>query len=248
MSKRDSQILEILTSEKKVEVASLAERLGVSNVTMRKDLDALQSRGLVQREHGYALLSNPNDLSGRLAFHYEEKKRIARKAAELVPDGSTVMIENGSCCALLARELADTKTSVHIITNSAFIAAYVRDKASVQTTLLGGMMQRDSQVTVGPLVRLCAQEFLVEYAFVGVDGWVDGIGFMNNDQMRAEAIRAMAGQANQVVVVTESNKFGQHGTSHLRLEQWQLGVVTDSGLSDDYLQKLRKANVKVTLA
>ena len=91
MAKRDSQILEILTDAKRIDVAGLAVRLGVSNVTMRKDLDALQSRGLVIREHGHALLANPNDVSGRLAYHYEEKLRIAERAARLVSDGSTIM-------------------------------------------------------------------------------------------------------------------------------------------------------------
>lgn len=71
-------------------------------------------------------------------------------------DGSTVMVESGSCCALLARELADTKERVTIVTNSAFIANYVRDSTSVSCTLLGGSYQRDSQVMVGPLVRTCA--------------------------------------------------------------------------------------------
>lgn len=248
MSKRDSQILEILTREKKTEVASLAERLGVSNVTMRKDLDALQARGLVQREHGFALLTNPNDLSGRLAYHYEEKRRIARRAAQLVPDGSTVMIENGSCCALLARELADTKTGINIVTNSAFIAGYIRDSANVQTTLLGGMMQRDSQVTVGPLVQLCARQFLVDRLFIGVDGWVPGIGFTNNDQLRAEDIRVMAERAGEVVVVTESGKFGQHGPCRLHLEDFKVAVVTDDGISDEYRQQLAAAGVRLCLA
>ena len=72
MSKRDGKILEIVTAKKRVDVTSLAERLGVSAVTMRKDLDALQSKGLVVREHGYAMLANPNDVGGRLAYHYEE--------------------------------------------------------------------------------------------------------------------------------------------------------------------------------
>ena len=206
MSKRDGAILEILTAEQRIEVTALADRLGVSSVTMRKDLDALQGKGLVQREHGFALLVNPNDVAGRLARHYEEKRRIARKAAVLVPDGSTVMIESGSCCALLARELADVKSGVTIVTNSAFIAGYIRDSARVETVLLGGVAQRDSQVMVGPLVRMCAREFLVNRLFVGVDGWADGIGFTNGDQMRAEAVRAMAESAEEVVVLTESDK------------------------------------------
>ena len=160
MAKRDSRILSILTSRRRVEVSELSELLGVSEVTVRKDLDGLRERGLVVRQHGSATLSNLNDVGGRLAYHYDEKRRIAREAARLVRDDSTIMVESGSCCALLVRELADTRRGLTIVTNSAFIAGYVRDSANVSCTLLGGTYQRDSQVTVGPRLRagvLCGE-------------------------------------------------------------------------------------------
>ena len=248
MAKRDSIILHILTTEKRIEVASLAERLGVSTVTMRKDLDALQAKGLIVREHGFAMLANPNDVGGRLAYHYDEKLLIARRAAELVPDGGTVMVESGSCCALLARVLADTKQNVTVITNSAFIANYVRDSASVSCTLLGGTYQHDSQVMVGPLVHTCAQEFYVDRLFIGADGWIDGVGFTNADQMRADAVRSMAASASEVVVLTESEKFGQRAAVPMRLPGKRVSVITDENVSDEWRQSLERSGVTVTIA
>lgn len=247
MSKRVSQILEILTQEHKVEVAMLAEKLGVSSVTMRKDLDELQSKGFVRREHGYALLANPNDVAGRLAYHYEEKLRIAFKAAELVPDGATVMVENGSCCALLARRIADTREDVTIVTNSGFIADYVRDSPHVSVTLLGGNVQRDSQVTVGPLIRICAQEFLVDRLFIGADGWADGVGFTNADQMRAEAVRSMAESASEVVVLTESEKFGRRGAVPIRVKK-PITVVTDADIPEEARGGIAKLGIQLIIA
>ncbi len=248
MAKRDSTILQIVTDQKRVEVAYLAERLGVSTVTMRKDLDALQEKGLILREHGYAMLANPNDVGGRLAYHYDEKLLIARRASELVPDGATIMVESGSCCALLARVLADTKKNLTIITNSAFIASYVRDSAQVSCTLLGGTYQRDSQVMVGPLVRTCAQEFYVDRLFIGADGWIDGVGFTNADQMRADAVRSMAASASEVVVLTESEKFGQRGAIPMRLPGKQMSVITDGNIPDEWRQSLARSGVSVTIA
>ena len=78
MNERTNHILEILTDEKTAEVASLAQRLQVSQVTIRKDLDFLENKGLIHREHGYARLSNPDNMNGRLAYHYEAKKEIAQ--------------------------------------------------------------------------------------------------------------------------------------------------------------------------
>ena len=248
MSKRDARILETLTSQGKVEVAILSQQLGVSEVTVRKDLDALQAKGLVQRVHGFAQLANPNDVGGRLAYHYEEKRLIARRAAELVPDGSTIMVESGSCCALLARELADSANGVTIVTNSAFIANYVRDSARVSCVLLGGSYQRDSQVMVGPLVHTCAQEFYVDRLFIGADGWVEGAGFTNADQMRADAVRSMSESAAEVVVLTESEKFGQRGAIPMRLPGKQVSVITDERISDEWRQSLERSGVAVVLA
>ena len=248
MSKRDAQILELLTSEKKIEVSALAEHFGVSTVTMRKDLDSLQTRGLALREHGFALLSNPNDVAGRLAYHYEEKLRIAKRAAESVSDGATIMIESGSCCALLARELADTHQGVTIITNSVFISTYVRDSPNITTVLLGGTVQGDSQVTVGPLLRSCVTSFAVERLFIGADGWLDGIGFTNGDQFRAEAVLSMAESAAQVVVLTESEKFHQYEAVPLRFENKPLYLVTDAGISPADRRKVKKLGIHIALA
>lgn len=248
MGKRDTQILETLTSQGRAEVAYLSQLLGVSEVTVRKDLDALQAKGLIVREHGFAMLVNPNDVGGRLAYHYDEKCQIARAAAALVTDGSTVMVESGSCCALLARELADTKEGVTIVSNSAFIADYVRDSANVSVTLLGGTYQRDSQVMVGPLVHTCAQEFYVDRLFIGMDGWIEGVGPTNADQMRADAVRSMAESAAEVVILTESEKFGRHGAVPLRLASKPVTLVTDASIPDEWRHSVERSGVKVILA
>ncbi|MDO4537156.1 MAG: DeoR/GlpR family DNA-binding transcription regulator [Coriobacteriales bacterium] len=248
MGKRDGQILNILTTERRVEVSTLSVLLSVSEVTIRKDLDALQAQGLVIREHGFATLANPNDVGGRLAYHYDEKRLIARAAAKRVADGSTIMVESGSCCALLARELAETKDSVTIITNSAFVAAYVRNSAHVSCMLLGGSYQRDSQVMVGPLVRSCAQEFYVDQLFIGTDGWIADVGPTNADQMRADAVRSMAESAAEVIVLTESEKFGQRGAVPMRLPGKKISVVTDAKISDKWRACLRRNDIALTIA
>lgn len=160
MKNRTNKILELLTSEKRIEVSQLAEYLGVSQVTIRKDLDALEAKGIIKREHGHAVLCSTDDINGRIAYHYEEKKKIALKATELVHEGDTIMIESGSCCALLADTLTQLHKDLTIITNSAFIAEYIRGKSNFQIILLGGIYQQDSQVMVGPMVQECVSNFL----------------------------------------------------------------------------------------
>lgn len=248
---RETLILELLTAENKLEVSALAQQVGVSQVTMRKDLDELERRGIIVREHGYALLRSADDLQSRIAYHYEDKRRIAQRAAELVENGDTIMIESGSCCALLADVLAERRKDLTIITNSAFIAAYIRGKCSFQIILLGGIYQPDAQVMVGPMVRLCAEGFFVSHFFIGVDGYSDRTGFTNQDHMRAAAVRDMAQQAEKVVVLTESEKFSRRGVVPLNLPQTAPPqpriVVTNRSIPEESLASLQRKGVETIL-
>ena len=240
---RESQILELLSQRGRMEVSLLAGALGVSQVTVRKDLDALEGRGMLRREHGFAVLGSPDDVNNRLAVHYQEKRRIASRAAELVPPGEAVMIESGSCCALLAEEIAQNRPGASIITNSAFIASYIRRINGARVVLLGGDFQNDAQVMVGPILKVCAQQFYVERLFVGADGWSPEHGFAGGDHLRVQAVRDMAEHAKQVVVVTESEKFAQRGTVPLNCPV--SAVVTDGGLSQDQKRRLEEGGVAV---
>ena len=231
---RTSQILELLVKEKKIEVSELSAHLGVSQVTVRKDLDAMEAQGLITREHGFAVLSSTDDIKGRLAYHYEEKKKIALRAAELVKDGDTIMIESGSCCALLAATLAELRTGITIITNSAFIADYIHRSSDFQIILLGGIYQQDAQVMVGP-----------NRFFIGVDGWSARAGFTNQDQMRAQAVRDMARQVDQVIVLTESEKFDRHGTVPLNLKDQVKAVITDQNIEEQIVTELNALGIEV---
>lgn len=241
MNERQTKILDLLTKSKKIEVAKLSELLNVSQVTIRKDLVQLESSGIIIREHGYATINDSDDMNTRLAYHYENKQKIAKKAAELVNNGETVMIESGSCCALLALELVQTKRDITIITNSAFIADYVRKSGNVKIILLGGEYQNESQVMVGPITRKCVETFFVDKLFIGIDGFRKESGFTGNDYMRSETVKDMAKQAQRVIVVTDSVKFDQQGLVKLIDTKAIDTVITDENIpqeSESYLNEL----------
>lgn len=245
MNKRHLQILDLLTKYKKIEVTKLSEVLGVSQVTIRKDLAALESMGTVVREHGYATLNNSDDINTRLAYNYETKQEIAKRAVESIKDGETIIIESGSCCALVALEIAKTKKDVTMITNSAFIADYIRKYSTVKIVLLGGEYQNESQVMVGPMVRKCVEGFFVDKLFLGIDGFTFETGFTGRDYMRGEAIRDMAKQASNVIVVADSGKFGQKGVVGLLDTSRISKIYTDDGIPAEYEEYLKEKNIEV---
>lgn len=245
MNKRQSQILDLLTQNKKLKVTELSDVLNVSQVTIRKDLSALEESGIIVREHGYAKLNESDDINNRLAYHYDIKQKIAEKAVESIEDGETVMIESGSCCALVALEIAKTKKDVTLITNSAFIADYIRKTGNVRIILLGGEYQEESQVMVGPITRKCAEGFFVDKLFVGTDGFTKETGFTGNDYMRSEAVKDMAKQSSNVIVVTDSVKFQQKGVVSLLDTKKVSYVYTDSNIPEDAEEYLVENNIKV---
>jgi DeoR/GlpR family transcriptional regulator of sugar metabolism len=191
------------------------------------------------------VLSDTNDIQGRLAYHYEEKRKIAEAAAGLVSDGDTVMIENGSCCAILAETLAVSKKDLTLITNSVFIAEYIRKNASVEIILLGGIFQKDSEVMVGPMVRQCVENFWVDHFFIGIDGYSTKTGFTNKDQLRAQAVRDMAHQADHIIVLTESQKFLTHGTVPINVDDQISMLITDAAIPAGSETELVEKSIQV---
>ena len=245
---RQKKIIAWLVKNQKAEVSMLAKELNISQVTLRKDLDELEKAFIVRREHGYAELTSLDSIAGRLAYHFEEKTAIAAKALEQIQDNDTIMIESGSCCALLARQIAEKRKNVIIITNSAFIADYIRSYNSTEVVLLGGTYQRDSQCLVGPLVRDTAANYHVRYLFAGTDGWSESTGFTNRDQMRAQAVRDMAQSAETVILLTESEKFSQIGTVPLNIKNLPKAVITDPAIPLSAQETLKQQGIEVILA
>ena len=241
---RHTKLLNIVNNKKRVAVTELAQALDVSEVTIRKDLSTLEHLGLLRREHGYAAMAQSDDIANHLSFNYETKHKIAMRAADTVHNGETIMIESGSCCTLLAEELAMNRRDVTIITNSAFIAAFVRKSPGVHIILLGGEYQNESQVMVGPMIKKCVNDFYVDKLFVGTDGFNKN-GFMSNNLMRAEAIRTMSKKAKRIIILTESVKFIQTGVVSLFPFEAVDSVFTDDGIAADAAQQLHVGNTHV---
>ena len=238
MNARHTKILNLISDRKKITVAELSEILHVSEVTMRKDLSLLEKNNLLRRSHGFAMMTETDDVGSRIVFNYEIKKRIAQKVLETIEDGETVMIESGSCCALLAEEIVTNRRDVTIITNSVFIASFIRKIVGTHLILLGGDFQNEAQVMVGPLVKKCVQNFFVDKFFCGTDGFNDS-GAMSGDLMRAEAVRNMAEVAKRTIILTESKKFSQLGVVNLLPYEQISAIYTDKEIKTAAAQNLK---------
>ena len=243
MKERRIKILDYVTSKEKIKVAELAKLMNVSEVTIRTDLQALEDKGLLTRIHGGAISKLGDNVSNRLKYNYQIKKSIAAKAAEMVSEGETVMIESGSTNAILAQMLAETRR-ISIITNSFFIADFINGMPNAHLLLLGGDFQNEPQVCYGPLTIQAMQNFFVDKVFIGTDG-VSDEGFTNVDIRRAQVVSEMAKRANNVVVITDSSKFYKRGVAKELSFDDITHVITDAGIPDDSAQLLKTHNIKL---
>lgn len=247
INKRQSEIVEMVDSEKQVTVKELSEKLGVSEVTIRKDLDTLSEYGILIRHHGYALKKNTADIVNRLSINYDSKCKIARKANALIGFNETILIGSGSTCALLAEEIVRTKPNVTIITHSIYIAEHASRLGNNKIILLGGEYQRDAQVMVGPLVRSSVRQYYVDKIFLGTDGFVKNVGFMGSDVLRTEAVKNMAESARHIIIITDSTKFSKRGLLVQFSQKEPTRIITDKKLPEDYQDFFNSLGVPVTL-
>ena len=247
LNERQSRILKILGLNNRTSVNELAASLNVSSVTIRQDLNQLESQGLLKRVHGAAVLKDGDDLGNRLARNYDKKLRIARKLAGMVNEGESILIESGSANVLLARELVKIK-KVTIMTTNVYIARQFRKNPLANIVILGGIYQHDSETLVGKITRMCIDQINIHKAFIGIDGYTSEDGFTLRDMFRAEISSHIVQRAEEVYVVSDSSKFGIRGLTNIcRLKDIH-HVATDQGLAPDFQEEFRKAGVDLILA
>ena len=243
MNSRQQTILQMVIDQGRVSVAELARTTGVSEVTIRQDLNLLERQSYLRRAHGYAVPVDSDDVEARMMSNFPLKRRLAMAAASLVQDGETVFIENGSSNALLARELAEHKR-VTIITVSCYIAHLLKE-TECEVILLGGIYQKKSESMVGPLTRQFIGQVHFSKAFIGIDGWLPGTGFTGRDMMRSDVVSAVLDKECEAIVLSDSSKFGV-------LHPYTLGtinkfsrIITDDGLDADIRAALERDGLTV---
>ncbi len=247
LNERQNNILSLLGRNDQVSVNKLAKHLNVSSVTIRQDLNFMESEGLLKRVHGGAVLRDADDLTNRLGINYEKKLKIARKVADYVNEGETILIESGSINALLAREIAK-KRNVRIITTNVYIARQFRKNAEANVILLGGLYQHQSESLVGKITKVCIDQINYSKAFIGIDGYTKEFGFTLRDLYRSEISTYIIKKTKEVFIVTDSSKFGKTELTNICFPTEIQHVATDSDVDQEFVDDLSEAGVNMILA
>jgi DeoR family fructose operon transcriptional repressor len=253
---RQQKLLEILKEQRSAQLEDLSRVLGVSTSTARRDLGALEARGLVERTHGGAVytggpvtvpslvtapglsgngLQASDALAERLNERVEQKQAIGKYAASLVQPQMTLIMDGGSTVIFAARQIS--ARPIQVVTNSLSIANVFADDEQVELVLIGGSLYPRTGVTVGPIATGCLAELhadLMMFSLAGIYG--DECFNQNLDMAKVE--QAMMQQAARSVLLMDSSKFGRKSLTRVCMTSEVDVIVTDSAVDPSWRQRL----------
>ena len=247
---RRSKAADLLARDGYVALAELVDVLGVSESTVRRDLEALEQQGAVRRTHGGAVYvkdaaGHAYALAERETAAAEEKQAIGRAVAELVTDGQTLLLDGGTTCFQVARALAGRHLSV--VTNSLPIASLLSGEMATEVTLIGGYVYPRTGVALGSMAQQQAavvhgSQYVLSCAGVAEDG------IYNQNQMMVEVERQMMSAADEVILAVDHTKFGRRAVAKLcELDEVNV-IVTDNQLADEARRWLESLSAQLIVA
>jgi DeoR/GlpR family transcriptional regulator of sugar metabolism len=253
-AQRRELIVQQLHREHVVYVTELSRSFGVSEVSIRRDLEQMARHGLLERVHGGAVAvraGGTGELPPVPISHLDEKRRIGRAAAALVRPGERVLFDSGTTVLEVARMLGSDQIgpgNLTAITCSLPIVQELGHRLGIHLLLLGGIYLSEYRVVVGPQTIENLRGLHADKVFLGTDGLTLDHGVTTANILEAEVDRAMVRAAAQVIVVADSSKIGCVGLTSISLLNKIDVLVTDQGAPGDFLAKLRHMGVRVVEA
>ena len=249
-SGRRSAILQILKKNSNVSVTELSKRFGVSEVTIRKDLNLLKDRNLLVRTRGGAITNdtgtNEDEMSIRFKklAHYREKQAIGRAAADLIEDGDIIIIDSGTTALQVACSLHKFK-NLTVLTNALNVAQEVLSYKRFNVILLGGNIRSSSESVVGALAESNLKMFYCDKLFLGVDSFSVENGISTPSVEEANINQIMISRSRKVIAVFDSSKVNKRSLAFITDLSKIDAVVTDDGLDKSIRSQLKAMDLEV---
>lgn len=249
---RRREILEEVERSGRVTVAGLAERWGVSDMTIRRDLEELAENELLKKVHGGALAirktSAEPHFTQKRSLNRQEKLGIARVAASFVEDGDTVAMSAGTTTWYIASELSDGHTGLSFVTNSTNVAQALQEGGWDQIVLTGGIFRTPSDALVGPFADRTIGTLNADILFLGVHGIDAQAGLTTPNIAEAETDRRLVQASRKVIVVADHTKLGVVALASIAPLSEVDVLITDDRSPKETLREIEVAGVKVIAA
>jgi DeoR/GlpR family transcriptional regulator of sugar metabolism len=246
---RRNKIRERFAEQPGATISELAREFDVSEMTIRRDLDALERQSHVQRTHGGAILTERMilefDYRDRRATNHAAKRAIAAEARKIVFPGQRIILDNGTTTLELASLLQDGE-NLTVITPSLAVASELQHAAGVEVILLGGTLRRGSPDLTGPATEHCLEMFAADLVFQGADGiGLDG-KIYNSDMRLARVDKMMRRVAGRSYVLADHSKIGVTALACSGTLADATGFITSKGAPAAVMRRLAKMGSKIT--
>jgi len=253
-SERQDEILHNVQRLKVAAIPELAERLNVSEITVRRDLDELARAGLLERVRGGARERSQRGpeppVIHRQISQVVEKQAIGMAALDLIADGDVIAVESGSTVFQLVKCISNRSwKQLQVVTNSFPIVNELIQVHGVQLVFIGGFVSPDELGTFGVLAQDMLKNLRVNKLFIGCRGIDPKIGLMSDlqAQLEVETVRAMASSAEQVIVLADHTKFGQHFMLRTLPISSVDAIVADNQVPKSILDQLRQQDIQLVI-
>lgn len=246
---RRTLILDILDKSDFARVADLSVNLGVTEVTIRKDLEALEAQELLTRVHGGAKKRNhTNSFDHGVVSRQAEKQRIAETASTMVKDGDFIFINTGSTCFLVCEALK-TKKNLTVLTNSLLLLPTLLGSPSFTVLLLGGIVNGDMQITVGDDLIDQLTKYTADKLFLGMDGIDPEMGATTYNYIEETVIRHMMQHAKEKILVADDSKIGKVAFARIaQLSDFDALITIYNEKNLSIIQQIESMGLKVIYA
>lgn len=248
---RRAGILEELNRSGSLAVADLAQRFGVSHVTIRADLNHLADNGTLLRTRGGAVRRTSLNLAAnvqeRSHTRHSEKVAIARAALPMIEDGQTIILDGGTTTLELARLIPDFE-QLAVITPSLAIATQLAARKGIELHILGGHVSAANASATGGVAEAQVGEYLAHQVFLGANAIDDDLDVVDISTDFVRLKRAMAAAGRRVTLMADSSKWGMSALSKVMSLADVTCFITDRGLPADGLRRLSELDVAVICA
>lgn len=250
IGQRRNQITELVTQRGYVTLSDLGSILGISESTARRDLEALELNDVLIRTRGGAVCKHYTsaqhlEMVARETSMASEKMAIAETAASMVQGQQLAIINGGTTCFALASALSGKRLS--IVTNSVPIASLLSSDFLTEITLIGGYLYPRTGVALGMSAQEQVRSIRADLLFTGCGGVAED-GIYNINQMMADMDKTMIEAADTVILLADSSKFGRSGLARVCGFEAVDIIITDSGLPQEWRDKLENTAARVVLA
>jgi len=247
---RHNLILTELEKDGYVKVIDLSERLGVSTVTIRKDLKKLENKKILFRSHGsvslISSLISDRHIDEKEKIMVDEKLRIAEAANRLLESNDRIIIASGTTVLTFANKINFTEP-LTVITASAKVSLSLYYRQNIEVIQLGGLMRKSSASVIGPEAENFLNDLSCNKLFIGIDGLDIDFGLTTSNIGEAHLNQVMMQAVQKIIVLADSSKFGRRGFGKICNLNQVHHIITDSNAPANTVQLIREKGIEVTL-